>query len=88
MYIEFIQEHVGQMGQPIKIGTRCHKLNEAAKLLISQGIAKPVEDPENYEPHPISEAETSSESSTGENDQDIKPNKPRKRPRKAPPKRR
>lgn len=83
MFIEFIKEHVGQMGQNIPVGTRCHKLNEAANLLISQGIAKAVEDPENYDPHPIETQKNSSENSTDEKQTDTKPRKPRRRSNKS-----
>ncbi len=79
MYIEFIKDHVGQLGKKIPAGNKCHKLNEAAKLLISQGIAKAVEDPENYETYPIETTETTDESSTDENETYTKPRKPRKR---------
>lgn len=88
MYIEYIKEGKNQMGSIIPVGTRCHKLNEAAKELIKAGIVKPVEDPENYDAYPLETEKTSVESSTDENETDIKPNTPKRRKRKTMPKRR
>jgi hypothetical protein len=86
MYIEYTEDHANQLGYPIKKGTRTHVLNDAAKLLISQGIAKAVVDQEDYSPFPV---ETPQESSSDENETDNKPPlKKKKRPRKTPPPRR